>query len=118
MLVAKTGRFLPMIVVALLAFAVSACVSVMRTVHPTTSRAELRSTIDSLTGEGDFRNDREVLTTIKIFSADWRGFSHEKNFDLIGTILGLRFFDLIHSTAMPPKPPARQQYRAFPKAAW
>src|SRR2546423_13501545 len=56
MLVAKTGRFLPMIVLTVVTFAVSACVSVMRTVHPTTSRAELRSTIDSPTSEGEFRN--------------------------------------------------------------
>ncbi len=37
-------------------FALSACVTVMRTVHPPSSRAELRHLIDSLTTQPEFRN--------------------------------------------------------------
>ena len=37
-------------------FALTACVTVMRTVHPPSSRAELRHLIDSLTAEPEFRN--------------------------------------------------------------
>jgi D-alanyl-D-alanine carboxypeptidase/D-alanyl-D-alanine-endopeptidase (penicillin-binding protein 4) len=37
-------------------FALSACVTVMRTVHPVSPRAELRHLIDSLTTQPEFRN--------------------------------------------------------------
>ncbi len=37
-------------------FALTACVTVMRTVHPPSSRAELRHLIDSLTTQPEFRN--------------------------------------------------------------
>jgi serine-type D-Ala-D-Ala carboxypeptidase/endopeptidase (penicillin-binding protein 4) len=37
-------------------FALTACVTVMRTVHPPSSRAELRHLIDSLTAQPEFRN--------------------------------------------------------------
>ena len=37
-------------------FALTACVTVMRTVHPGSSRAELRHLIDSLTKQPEFRN--------------------------------------------------------------
>ena len=37
-------------------FALTACVTVMRTVHPPSSRAELRHLVDSLTTQPEFRN--------------------------------------------------------------
>ena len=37
-------------------FALTACVAMMRTVHPPSPRAELRHLIDSLTTQPEFRN--------------------------------------------------------------
>ena len=44
------------LVTAVMPFALTACVTVMRTVHPPSSRAELRHLVDSLTTQPEFRN--------------------------------------------------------------
>jgi D-alanyl-D-alanine carboxypeptidase/D-alanyl-D-alanine-endopeptidase (penicillin-binding protein 4) len=50
------GRRARAMLVAMLPFALTACVTVMKTVHPASPRAALRSEIDSLTSQQVFRN--------------------------------------------------------------
>ncbi|HKN58404.1 MAG TPA: D-alanyl-D-alanine carboxypeptidase/D-alanyl-D-alanine-endopeptidase [Gemmatimonadaceae bacterium] len=45
-----------MLISAVAPLALNGCVTVMRTVHPGSSQAELRHTIDSLTAQAEFRN--------------------------------------------------------------
>ena len=52
----STRRILRVLINAIAPLVVSGCVTAMRTVHPGSSRAELRHTIDSLTTQAEFRN--------------------------------------------------------------
>ena len=52
----STRRILRVLISAMAPLALNGCVTVMRTVHPGSSQAELRHTIDSLTAQAEFRN--------------------------------------------------------------
>ena len=52
----STRRILRVLISAVAPLALNGCVTVMRTVHPGSSQAELRHTIDSLTAQAEFRN--------------------------------------------------------------
>jgi D-alanyl-D-alanine carboxypeptidase/D-alanyl-D-alanine-endopeptidase (penicillin-binding protein 4) len=51
-----TRKIARALVAAAMPFALTACATVMRTVHPPSSRAVLRHLIDSLTTQPEFRN--------------------------------------------------------------
>src|SRR4051794_37427507 len=53
---ASKRRFLRALVITIATLALNACVTVIGTVRPASSRAELRHTVDSLTSQTEFRN--------------------------------------------------------------